>query len=73
MNTNGYGLCNKKYRWGTLKGLFICYVNQPSSCTDLVDSGTNKGKQMSGEACKDVNAGKTYFIFLLFTLFYTMN
>ena len=44
------------------KGLYICYVNQPSSCEDLKNSGDNPGKQVSAEACKDVNAGKQCFV-----------
>ena len=46
-NENGYGNCNKMY-----KRKPICYVNQPTSCTDLIKSKTNKGERVSWEACK---------------------
>ena len=29
-----------------------CYVNQPSNCSDLVDSITHPGEQKSSDACK---------------------
>ena len=29
----------------------MCYVIQPSSCGDLVDSGANPGEKFSEEAC----------------------
>ena len=30
----------------------VCYVNLPSSCTDLVESMTNPGEKLSAEACR---------------------
>lgn len=47
INPNGYGNCNKEYKRGPL-----CYVNQPSSCTDLMKSGSNKGERVSWQACE---------------------
>ena len=38
------------------EGLFTCYVNQPSSCMDLVNSDTKPGELESAEACLDVNS-----------------
>ena len=34
-----------------------CYVNQPSNCNDLVDSGSNPGEQVSAQACKKDTTG----------------
>ena len=30
----------------------VCYVNQPSTCKDIIDSPELKGKQASAEACE---------------------
>lgn len=37
--------------------LYSCFVNQPSSCNDLVNSTTYPGKQLSAEPCEDENEG----------------
>ena len=55
INENGIGNCTKRISLFNWK--YICYVNQPSSCSDLMDSGTNVGKQISGEACGHKNSG----------------
>ena len=47
VNPNGYGNCNKKYKKGP-----ICYVNQPTSCSDIKPSKSNAGERLSWEACK---------------------
>ena len=47
VNENGYGNCNQKY-----KNKPICYVNQPTSCSDLIISSTNAGERGSWKACK---------------------
>ena len=46
---NGFGQCKK--RDPVLGDLFICYVNLPSTCTDLRRSGTYPEKSVSAEAC----------------------
>ena len=50
----GYGNCQ-----GTLDSsrgnVAVCYVNQPSSCGDLVDSSTNTGEKSSAEPCSQGN------------------
>ena len=46
----GYGKCEKDFRGGP-----VCYVDQPSACTDVVDSKTEPGKQYSWEACSRLN------------------
>ena len=47
VNAAGYGDCKKIYRHG-----LACYVSQPSTCKDLVNSTQEAGKQISWEACK---------------------
>ena len=49
MNQNGYGRCQKAA--SNFGGLPICYVRQPSNCTDLKNSTTDQGKQLSALAC----------------------
>ena len=54
MDWGGYGKCQKEGVWySVFSGWFYCYVNQPSSCPDIVNSIDNPGKQLSAEACKD--------------------
>ena len=44
LNQAGYGNClDDEYN--------MCYVKQPSSCSDLVDSGDLPGEKYSEEAC----------------------
>ena len=44
LNQSGYGNClDDEYN--------MCYVEQPSSCSDLVDSGDLPGEKYSEEAC----------------------
>ena len=45
-----------------------CYVNSPSSCEDLVNSTIIAEKQLSAEACKDLNSGKVFSMSSIFTL-----
>ena len=55
VNENGIGNCTKRislFNWQN-----VCYVNQPSSCSDLIDSGTDVGKQISVEACGNEKSG----------------
>ena len=42
---SGFGNCQKKYKNGR-----ICYVNEPSTCKDLIKSKST-GKRFSWEAC----------------------
>ena len=51
INPNGYGMCNKTSRYEHIKNKAVCYVNQPSNCSDLAFSSTNPGKKFSAEAC----------------------
>merc|ERR1712223_724880 len=46
---NGYGNCERNYK---NKGA-ICYVNEPSTCTDLMVSKRQNGKRYSWEACSN--------------------
>ena len=42
----GYGRCEKDFGKGP-----VCYVDETSTCTDLVGSSNEPGKQYSWEAC----------------------
>ena len=46
MNGGGWGNCQKSN-----DGHVMCYVKQPSSCSDVRDSGSNPGEQYSYDAC----------------------
>ena len=52
INPNGYGQCKKSSSYEHVKNKAVCYVNQPSSCSDLAYSSTNPGKKFSAEACR---------------------
>ena len=61
MNQNGYGQCKRKdYNQEHVKNLHVCYVNQPSNCTDLYASITDPGKKLSAQACPK---GIIYFVY----------
>ena len=47
VNAKGYGNCQKQKR-----GKAYCFVNQPSTCTDLRNSSYEDGLQFSHEACQ---------------------
>ena len=49
VSAGGHGKCQKPC--SNTKGLHCCYVNQPSSCKDLVNSGVHSENQVSAEAC----------------------
>ena len=69
MNDNRFGRCrrksdeyNGKYIYDTLfsnnlRGSYemvpFCFVIQPSTCPDLMDSVIDEGRQISAEACKE--------------------
>ena len=66
VSNNGYGNCSKDY--GD-KGP-LCYVEEPSTCPDVVNSQSEKGKRFSYEACTNGSSGKfelpaSYFSTLL--------
>ena len=50
INENGFGNC-KGTGSPDHNNNVVCYVNHPSNCTDLVDSGTNPGEKFSAQAC----------------------
>jgi hypothetical protein len=58
INPNGYGQCKKPTSYQHIKGQHVCYVTQPSNCTDLAFSTTNPGEKFSAEACKMGDAKK---------------
>ena len=49
MNRNGYGRCQKSNP-RQANGLPFCYVNEPSSCSDLQTSKTDRSKKFSAVA-----------------------
>merc|ERR1719469_864885 len=51
INPNGYGQCRKAD--SDFGGSFTCYVALPSSCKDLVRSGSHPSKYLSSEACDE--------------------
>ena len=52
MNETGVGNCTgeKPEQFDGVKQ--ACYVNLPSTCTDLEDSVTNPGEKLSAKACR---------------------
>jgi len=54
LSQHGYGRCQKDHGDGP-----ICYVNQPSTCTDAVNSTSENGKQYSWEACNARGSRRT--------------
>ena len=51
INRNNVGNCKGKKPSQFGRKFVACYVTQPSGCTDLKDSGTNPGEQLSVNAC----------------------
>ena len=51
INRNNVGNCKGKKPSQFGRKFVACYVTQPSNCTDLKDSGTNPGEQLSVNAC----------------------
>ena len=49
-NRNGFGRCRKSD--SDFGGRRSCYVNLPTTCSDLVRSNSNWGKFLSADACK---------------------
>jgi hypothetical protein len=50
INHDGFGRCRKQSQ--KLKGLYTCYVRQPSNCNDLQQSDSNPGVFYSAQACE---------------------
>ena len=51
INSGGRGNCLTDSQSNKHNGRKMCYVVQPSGCSDLVDSGANPGEKFSEEAC----------------------
>jgi len=51
INGAGYGQCRKAD--ADFEGSPSCYVNMPTSCTDIIRSGTNPGKFLSAQPCQN--------------------
>ena len=52
INDGGFGNCFKKSGHSKHGGKAVCYVEQPSTCSDLIDSKANPGEKVSAEACQ---------------------
>ena len=52
VNDGGFGNCFKRSGHSKHDGNVVCYVEQPSTCSDLIDSRSNPGEKISAEACK---------------------
>ena len=57
INKSGHGNCKTTSQSNSHHGRKMCYVIQPSSCGDLVNSGANRGEKFSEEACDIKNEG----------------
>ena len=49
---SGYGNCQKNYLNGP-----ICYVNEPTNCSDVINAGSDGPTGYSWDACRN-NTGK---------------
>merc|ERR1712096_519194 len=57
-NSNGIGKCQHRVKIGdsiAFGGQVACYVNHPTSCSDVIPSESNPGKYLSAEACSCSN------------------
>ena len=52
VNDGGFGNCFKRSGHSKHGGNVVCYVEQPSTCSDLIESKANPGEKVSAEACK---------------------
>ena len=61
LSQDGYGKCEKAHTsiWLIAKGKF-CYVNLPTTCSDVRDSETEPGKKFAWEPCQ----GKILFLYM---------
>ena len=50
IDVDGYGNCQKGHPMKN--NLNVCYVNQPSTCPDTLESGKLLGQEISAHACK---------------------
>jgi len=50
VNKNGFGQCKKSHPKQFYNEV-SCYVNLPTTCTDIIQSSTDRGKWLSHEAC----------------------
>ena len=55
VNSHGFGRCQKKLLNEHFDDQHVCYVNQPSNCSDLYTSQTNPGAKVSSVACSTGN------------------
>ena len=55
MSSTGQGNCKQKSGMAEFLGKYTCYVNQPSSCNDLMPSKSNPGEMVSMIPCEKEN------------------
>ena len=60
VNSGGHGNCQTASQSNDHHGRKMCYVVQPSTCKDLVNSNSNPGEQFSEEACDGKGATHNY-------------
>jgi len=60
VNPNGFGDCKKED--SAFGGAVSCYVNLPTNCTDLKQSGTNPEKYLSAQACQFIGCTCSSFV-----------
>lgn len=66
VNDGGFGNCFKRSGHSKHGGKAVCYVEQPSTCSDLIDSKANPGEKVSAEACQ--LKGKTLRHMIIFLI-----
>ena len=64
MDANGYGKCEKEDT--SFDGKFSCYVNTPSTCSDLLHSDLDPELSVGAEACAYENRGRELLYFLTY-------
>ena len=52
VDSNGYGMCKKQYP--SLNNRLACYVNKPSTCSDLQLISSAPDLHLSSEACQAI-------------------
>ena len=65
VNSHGFGRCEKKLINEHFDNQHVCYVNQPSNCSDLYTSQTNPGAKVSAKACQTGTAKMSISFFFV--------
>ena len=73
INDGGFGNCFKKSGHSKHGGKAVCYVEQPSTCSDLIDSKANPGEKVSAEACQLKGKTLRHMIIFLIDTYFTIH